>query len=179
MTQSPSSGALRERRPSRAVRLGAVAVGNGAPVSVQSMAKTDTRDVAATVAQIRELELLGCDIMRLAVPDEAAARAIKPIKEAVRIPIVADIHFDHRLAIIAVEAGVDGLRINPGNIGSARNVREVVRAAAPRRVPIRIGVNSGSLENPCSPGTGAPPPKPLSKARWPTRGCWKTPGTGI
>ena len=128
------------------MRLGAVAVGNGAPVSVQSMAKTDTRDVAATVAQIRELELLGCDIMRLAVPDEAAARAIKPIKEAVRIPIVADIHFDHRLAILAVEAGADGLRINPGNIGPARNVREVVRAAAPRRVPIRIGVNSGSLE---------------------------------
>lgn len=146
MTQPLSSGVFRERRPSRALRLGGVSVGNGAPVSVQSMAKTDTRDVGATVAQIRGLELCGCDIIRVAVPDEAAARALKPIREAIRIPLVADIHFDYRLAILAIEAGVDGLRINPGNIGPACNVREVVRAAAPRRVPIRIGVNSGSLE---------------------------------
>ena len=108
MTQPLSSGVFRERRPSRALRLGGVSVGNGAPVSVQSMAKTDTRDVAATVAQIRQLELCGCDIIRVAVPDEAAARALKPIREAIRIPLVADIHFDYRLAILAIEAGVDG-----------------------------------------------------------------------
>lgn len=135
-----------ERRSTRTVRIGEVMVGGGAPVTVQSMTKTDTRDVAATIAQIRELELLGCEIIRLAVPDEAAAHALKKIREGIRIPIVADIHFDCRLAIIAVEAGADGLRINPGNIGSADKVREVVRVAAPRRVPIRIGVNAGSLE---------------------------------
>ena len=146
MTQSLSSGAFRERRPTRAVHVGSVAVGNGAPVTVQSMTKTDTRDVDSTVAQIQELELWGCDIIRLAVPDEAAARALKPIRERIRIPLVADIHFDHKLAILAVEAGADGLRINPGNIGAAGKVREVVRAAAPRNIPIRIGVNAGSLE---------------------------------
>jgi (E)-4-hydroxy-3-methylbut-2-enyl-diphosphate synthase len=110
------------------------------------MTKTDPRDVAATVAQIRKLEAAGCDIIRVAVPDAAAARALKQIRRAIRIPLVADIHFDHRLAILALEAGADGLRLNPGNIGSARKIGEVVRAARERRVPIRIGVNAGSLE---------------------------------
>jgi len=134
------------RRASRQIHVGAVAVGGDAPVSVQTMTKTDTRDVAATVAQIREVEALGCDIVRLAVPDAAAAGAIAQIRRAVRTPIVADIHFDHRLALAALAAGADGLRINPGNIGGRRNIEEVVRAARARGAPIRIGVNGGSLE---------------------------------
>ena len=134
------------RRATRQVRIGTVPVGGGAPISVQSMTKTDTRDVRATVAQIGRLERAGCEIVRLAVPDAAAAAALGPIRKAARLPLVADIHFDHKLALRALEAGVDGLRINPGNIGGPAKVREVVRAAAERGVPIRIGVNSGSLE---------------------------------
>ena len=136
------------RRPTRALRVGSVNVGGGAPVSVQTMTKTDTRDVAATVAQIREVAAAGCDIVRLAVPDESAARALDAIRRESSLPLIADIHFDHRLALIALESGVDGLRLNPGNIGGAGRVREVVRAAAGRHVPIRIGVNAGSLEKP-------------------------------
>ncbi len=135
-----------QRRVTRRILVGTVPVGGGAPVSVQTMAKTDTRNVKATVAQIRELQALGCDIIRLAVPDTAAALALRAIRKAIRIPLVADIHFDHRLALLALEAGADGLRINPGNIGSTRKIREVVSAARERRVPIRIGVNAGSLE---------------------------------
>jgi len=135
-----------ERRNTRAVRVGSVTVGGGAPISVQTMTKTDTRDVAATVRQIRELETLGADLVRLAVPDEAAAAALAAIKAEARVPLIADIHFDHRLALRALAAGVDGLRINPGNIGGAERIRAVVEAARERRVPIRIGVNSGSLE---------------------------------
>jgi len=126
--------------------VGAVAVGGGAALTVQTMTKTDTRDARATIAQIRELERAGCDIVRVAVPDEDAARALAAIRRAIRIPLVADIHFNYRLALQALAAGVDGLRINPGNIGSSANVREVVRAARERKVPIRIGVNAGSLE---------------------------------
>jgi (E)-4-hydroxy-3-methylbut-2-enyl-diphosphate synthase len=134
------------RRKTRRIQLGTVAIGGEAPISVQTMTKTDTRDIAATVTQIRALETAGCDIVRLAVVDEDAARALGPIRQAVRIPLVADIHFSHKLALLAIDAGVDGLRINPGNIGSLDRVREVVAAAAPRRIPIRIGVNAGSLE---------------------------------
>ena len=134
------------RRPTRPMQLGALAIGGGAPISVQTMTKTDTRDVRATVAQILELETAGCDIVRLAVVDEAAAKALAEIRRAVHIPLIADIHFQHTLALMAIDAGVDGLRINPGNIGGADRVREVVLAAAPRRLPIRIGVNAGSLE---------------------------------
>jgi (E)-4-hydroxy-3-methylbut-2-enyl-diphosphate synthase len=139
-------GWMAPRRPTRQVRLGKVAVGGGAPVSVQTMTKTDTRDSAATLAQIRELETWGCDVVRLAVPDEAAARALRDICPQVRLPVVADIHFEHRLALAALEAGAAGLRINPGNIGGPDKVREVVRAAQERRIPIRVGVNAGSLE---------------------------------
>jgi len=121
-------------------------VGGGAPVVVQAMTKTDTRDVRATVAQIRRLEKAGAEIVRLAVPDRKAAAALREIRSRVRVPLIADIHFDHRLALAALDAGVDGLRLNPGNIGSADGVREVVRAAAERQAPIRIGVNSGSLD---------------------------------
>ena len=141
-----SAGWTQARRPTRTLRVGGVTVGGGAPVSVQTMTKTDTRDVAATVAQIREVAAAGCDIVRLAVPDEAAARALGAIRRESPLPLIADIHFDHRLALIALDGGMDGLRLNPGNIGGAEKVREVVRAAAGRRVPIRIGVNAGSLE---------------------------------
>jgi (E)-4-hydroxy-3-methylbut-2-enyl-diphosphate synthase len=110
------------------------------------MTKTDTRDVAATVRQIEDLESLGCDIVRLAVVDEAAADALAAIRKAVHLPLIADIHFDYRLALRALAAGVDGLRINPGNIGGADKVREVVAAARERQAPIRVGVNAGSVE---------------------------------
>jgi (E)-4-hydroxy-3-methylbut-2-enyl-diphosphate synthase len=134
------------RRTTRPVRIGGVTVGGGAPVAVQTMTKTDTSDVRATAAQIRRLERAGAEIVRLAVPDRAAALALREIRRRARVPLVADIHFDHRLALAALDAGVDGLRLNPGNIGSPAKVREVVRAAAAREVPIRIGVNAGSLE---------------------------------
>ena len=134
------------RRSTRQVLVGRVAVGGGAPVSVQSMTKTDTRDVEATVGQVRSLERAGCEIIRLAVPDEEAAAALASIRKAVEAPLVADIHFDHRLALQALRAGVDGLRLNPGTIGSRSKVEEVVRAAGERKTVIRIGVNSGSLE---------------------------------
>jgi len=130
----------------RRIQVGRVAIGGGAPVSVQTMTKTDTRDVSATLAQIAEVEALGCDIVRLAVPDEPAARALAEIRRGTRMPLIADIHFNHRLALIALEAGVDGLRLNPGNIGGRANVESVVNAAADRRVPLRVGVNAGSLE---------------------------------
>jgi len=134
------------RRSTRPVRIGAVTVGGGAPVVVQAMTKTDTRDVRATAAQVRRLERAGAEIVRLAVPDRAAAEALRAIRAQARVPLIADIHFDHRLALAALDAGVDGLRLNPGNIGSPGKVREVVKAAGKRGVPIRIGVNSGSLE---------------------------------
>lgn len=135
-----------QRHPTRQIHVGPVAIGGGAPITVQTMTKTDTRDVAATVNQVRELELAGCDIVRLAVVDEQAARALAEIRRQVSIPLIADIHFQHKLALIAIDSGVDGLRINPGNIGGLDRVKEVVRAAAARKVPIRIGVNAGSLE---------------------------------
>ncbi len=134
------------RRETRPVQVGGVQVGGAAPVVVQSMTKTDTRDVRATVAQIRRLEKAGCELVRLAVPDARAAAALREVKRAVRVPLIADIHFDHRLALAALAAGVDGLRINPGTIGSREKVAAVVRAARERRVPCRIGVTGGWLE---------------------------------
>jgi (E)-4-hydroxy-3-methylbut-2-enyl-diphosphate synthase len=133
------------RRISKAINIGGVTVGGGAPVVVQSMTKTDTRDVRATVRQIKQLEAVGCEIVRVAVPDAAAARALVDIKKRTKIPLVADIHFDYRLALAALQAGVDGLRLNPGNIGEADKVSQVALAARERGVPIRIGVNAGSL----------------------------------
>ncbi|HMA66824.1 MAG TPA: flavodoxin-dependent (E)-4-hydroxy-3-methylbut-2-enyl-diphosphate synthase [Desulfosalsimonadaceae bacterium] len=134
------------RHPSRRITVGEVPVGGGAPIAVQSMTNTDTRDVEATAAQIRRLEQAGCEIIRVAVPDEEAARAIAQIQKRIRIPLIADIHFDYRLAIASARAGADGLRINPGNIGSRRKVKAVVDAAAAEGISIRIGVNAGSLE---------------------------------
>lgn len=126
--------------------LGGVAVGGSAPISVQSMTNTKTDDVRATVEQIRQLALAGCEIVRVAVPDQAAADAIPQIKKQIAIPLVADIHFDYRLAIASAKGGADGLRFNPGNIGSQRNIRALVDCARDGRIPIRIGVNAGSLE---------------------------------
>jgi len=134
------------RRKSRVVNLGGVLIGGENPIVVQSMTNTDTRDVEATVKQIKDLEAAGCEVIRVAVVDEEAAKAIRPIRERIGIPLVADIHFNYRLALLSLEAGADGLRLNPGNIGSRRKVEEVVKAAKDRNVPIRIGVNAGSLE---------------------------------
>jgi (E)-4-hydroxy-3-methylbut-2-enyl-diphosphate synthase len=135
-----------KRRITRPVFLGKVQVGGGAPVSVQSMTNTDTRDVRATLKQIEELVAEGCEIIRVAIPDQQAAAALPQIIKALEIPVIADIHFDHRLALESIKAGVSGLRINPGNIGGRNRVAEVVAAAKERNVPIRIGVNAGSLE---------------------------------
>jgi (E)-4-hydroxy-3-methylbut-2-enyl-diphosphate synthase len=134
------------RRKTRQISIGGVLIGGGAPISVQSMTKTDTRDVKATVAQIKRLEKAGCEIVRLAVPDRRAVAALREIREKTRVPLVADIHFDHRLALACIDLGIDGLRLNPGNIGSRVKIKEVVLAAKERHIPIRIGVNAGSLE---------------------------------
>ncbi|MFQ6093939.1 MAG: flavodoxin-dependent (E)-4-hydroxy-3-methylbut-2-enyl-diphosphate synthase [bacterium] len=135
-----------KRRETRKVTVGNVAIGGNEPISVQSMTKTDTRDVEATVAQIEELESVGCDIVRVALPDSQAAEALKEIKQRTSIPVVADIHFDYRLALKAVESGADKLRINPGNIGGREKVEQIASAAKERDLAIRIGVNAGSLE---------------------------------
>ena len=134
-----------KQRFSRPIQIGGVTVGGSAPIVVQSMTNTDTRNVAATVNQIRELEECDCELVRVAVPDQEAAQALASIKRAISIPLIADIHFDYRLALQALECGVDGLRLNPGNIGSRDRVVAVARAARERNVPIRIGVNFGSL----------------------------------
>ncbi len=134
------------RRKTRQIQVGRVKVGGDAPITVQSMTKTDTRDVDSTLLQIWALEAAGCDIVRCAVPVREAAEKLGEIRRQIRIPLVADIHFNYRLALIALEQGVDGLRLNPGNIGGRRFVQEVVNVAKERRVPIRIGVNAGSLE---------------------------------
>jgi len=134
------------REKTKTIRVGDVSVGGVSPVSVQSMCSTKTEDVGATLAQIEALRSAGCDIVRLAVPNEKAARALPEIRKNCAVPLVADIHFDYRLALAAVEAGFDKIRINPGNIGSAERVRLVADACRANGVPIRIGVNSGSLE---------------------------------
>ena len=128
------------------VKIGNRVIGGDNPILIQSMTNTKTQDVAATVAQIKELEKAGCDIIRCAVPDMDAAKAIAKIKEQISIPFVADIHFDYRLAIAAIENGADKIRINPGNIGSEERIKAVVDAAKAKNIPIRVGVNSGSLE---------------------------------
>jgi len=148
-------------KTTRRINVGAVAVGGGADVSVQSMTKTKTADVEATVAQIKELEAAGCEIIRAAVPNEEAAAALSQIKKQINIPLIADIHFDYRLALTAVAVGVDALRINPGNIGAPWKVKEVVAACADRGVPIRIGVNAGSLQKDLLEKYGHPTPEAL------------------
>jgi len=135
-----------ERRKTRQISIGPVKVGREAPISVQSMTKTDTRDIRKTVYQIRRLEEAGCEIVRVAVVDQEAARAIMEIKKKIRIPLIADIHFHPPLALLAVQSGADGLRINPGNIGGRDRLKPIVMEAKNRSIPIRIGVNAGSLE---------------------------------
>jgi len=135
-----------DRKKTRQIKVGEVKIGGGAPIAVQSMTNTFTQDIASTVSQIKRLEKAGCEIIRVAVPDKEAANAIASIKEKIAIPVIADIHFDFRLALAAARAGADGLRINPGNIGSVKKVKAVVECAKEVNIPIRIGVNSGSLE---------------------------------
>jgi len=137
---------IRNRKMTRQIKLGTISIGAGAPVVVQSMTKTDTRDAASTVAQIHRLQEAGCEAVRVAVVDMDAAIAIEKIKQGISIPLIADIHFDYRLALEAIRGGVDGLRINPGNIGSEEKIHAVVTSAKDRGIPIRIGVNAGSLE---------------------------------
>ncbi|MCC6449665.1 MAG: flavodoxin-dependent (E)-4-hydroxy-3-methylbut-2-enyl-diphosphate synthase [Candidatus Aureabacteria bacterium] len=152
------------RKKTRRISLGDVAIGGGAPVSIQSMTKTFTADVASTVAEIARLAAAGCEIVRVAVPDEESARAIGRIRAAVSIPLVADIHFDHRLALIAIGEGADGIRINPGNIGGARRVAEVAKAALERGIPVRVGVNAGSVEKGMLKKHGGPTPAALAES---------------
>ena len=133
------------RNKTKTINLGGVCIGGDSPIPVQSMTNTDTRDIEATVAQIKKLEAVGCDLVRVAVLDIEAAKAIKEIKAKVNIPVIADIHFDYRLALESIESGVDGLRINPGNIGDKGKVEQVVKACKEKNIPIRIGVNSGSI----------------------------------
>ena len=135
-----------KRRISKQIQIGDVKIGGDAPISVQSMCNTDTRDVVKTVAQIKELQDAGCELIRLAVLNKDAAAAIKDIKKQVQIPVIADIHFDYRLAIQCIENGIDALRLNPGNIGRDENVKKVVELAKTNNIPIRIGINAGSLE---------------------------------
>ena len=137
---------MQQRRKTRAVHIGQLSIGGDAPVAVQSMTCTKTEDVKATVEQIHQLEAAGCEIVRVAVPTETAADALKEIRKSIHIPLVADIHFDYRLALRAIENGVDKIRINPGNIGSRDRVEEVLRKAGEKKIPIRIGVNAGSLD---------------------------------
>ena len=146
---------------SRQIKIGPVLVGGGAPVSIQSMTNTPTHDVEATLAQIRSLAAAGCEIVRVAVPDERAALAIGALKAGSPLPLVADIHFDYRLALIAAEQGIDKIRINPGNIGSTDRVEAVAKACMERNIPIRIGVNGGSLEKELLTKYGGPTPEAL------------------
>ena len=134
------------REKTKVIKIGNKVIGGGNPIMIQSMTNTKTEDVAATVNQILRLQDAGCDIIRCTVPNIDAARAIAEIKKEISIPLVADIHFDYRMAIAAMENGADKIRINPGNIGSKERVAEVVRVARERNIPIRVGVNSGSLE---------------------------------
>jgi (E)-4-hydroxy-3-methylbut-2-enyl-diphosphate synthase len=151
------------RRKTRQIQVGTVKIGGDAPVSVQSMCSTDTRDTKATIEQIRQLEAVGCELIRVAVPDEEAAAALPTIKAAMTVPLIADIHFDHRLALKAAQV-VDCVRINPGNIGAWWKVEEVIKAVNDRGIPIRVGVNGGSLERPLLDKYGWPSPEALAES---------------
>lgn len=160
MRELESMFTLAPRRKTRPIWVGTVQIGGDAPIAVQSMTNTDTADVAATLRQIRELAELGCDIVRVAVPDREAAEALPELVKKSPVPLIADIHFDHRLALMALRAGIHGLRLNPGTIRDQEKVKEVVREAKARQVPIRVGVNEGSLPPlpPLKEGE-EPPPK--------------------
>src|SRR2546425_9346840 len=151
------------RKKTRQIKVGKVGIGGDAPISVQSMCSTDTRDVAATIEQIRQLEAAGCEVIRVAVPDDEAAAVLPKIKAAMTVPLIADIHFDHRLALKAAEI-VDCVRINPGNIGAWWKVEEVVKAVRERNIPLRIGVNGGSLERELLAKYGYPTAEALAES---------------
>lgn len=153
-----------ERKKTKRIYIGNVPVGDGAPIAVQSMTKTHTGDIRATVKQIKQLERAGCEIVRVAVPDIDSAKALGEIKKRIKIPLIADIHFNYRLAVEAISQGVDGLRINPGNIGAKWKVKEVVSAAKDRKIPIRIGVNAGSLPRDIIEKYGHPTPEAMVEA---------------
>ena len=155
---------MRNRNETKQIRVGSLSVGGGAPVSVQTMCNTKTWDVPSTVAQIRAMEAAGAEIVRLAVPDEKSARAIDAIKAQVSVPLVADIHFDYKLALLCAERGIDKIRINPGNIGGEENVKAVAQACKERGIPIRIGVNAGSLEKPLLEKYGHPCAEALAES---------------
>lgn len=155
-----------ERRRTRVLQIGKVAIGGDNPIAVQSMTNTRTEDAAATIAQIKKLEQLGCEIIRCTVPTMEAAAALLKIKKEIDIPLIADIHFDHKLALASIAAGVDGLRLNPGNIGSSEKVVEVVKAAKERNIPIRIGVNAGSLPRDLLEKYGHPTAEAMVEAAW-------------
>ena len=152
---------MKKRKKTRQISVGPVKIGGTAPISVQSMTKTDTRDVRATLAQINRLAAAGCEIIRVAVPDECAAEALPALVSGSPIPVIADIHFHHRLALKAIEAGVGGLRINPGNIGGLQKLSAIVQRAREKEISIRIGVNSGSLEKDLRNKYGHPTPEAL------------------
>ncbi len=153
-----------ERNKTLQVKAGNVLIGGGSTISIQSMTNTDTRDVEATVKQIKLLEEVGCELVRVAVPDEEAAGVLGAIKKRINIPLIADIHFNHRLALTALEEGVDKVRVNPGNIGSRERVKEVVNSARDKGVPIRIGVNAGSVEKSILEKYGAPTAEALAES---------------
>lgn len=152
---------MEARKKTRVIYVGEVPIGGGNPIVVQSMTKTDTADVQSTIKQIKSLKEAGCEVIRLAVPDIDAAKALGKIKKSINIPMIADIHFDWRLALEAIAQGIDGLRINPGNIGAKWKVKEVVTAASERGIPIRIGVNAGSLGKDLLEKYGHPKPEAL------------------
>lgn len=156
------------RRPTRAISVGSVQIGGGAPVAVQSMANTDTRQAAATLAQVERLAAAGCEIVRLAVPDMKAVKAFGEIKKASPVPLIADIHFNHRLALAVLDQGADAIRINPGNLGGVKKTRQVVEACRRQGVSLRLGVNAGSLEADLLEQYGAPtaPALAASALRW-------------
>lgn len=146
----------KKRKRTRRIHVGDVPIGDGAPIAVQSMTNTDTRDIASTIEQINRLVEAGCEIVRLAIPDMEAATAFGKIRKKAQAPLIADIHFDHRLALAALDQGADGLRINPGNIGGKNAVKKVVKAAIASKIPIRIGVNSGSVHKEILKKHGSP-----------------------
>ncbi|HEY2667068.1 MAG TPA: flavodoxin-dependent (E)-4-hydroxy-3-methylbut-2-enyl-diphosphate synthase, partial [Actinomycetota bacterium] len=152
---------LAQRHPTRRIRLGTVDIGDGAPISIQSMTTTKTEDVSSTLIQVHALATQGADIVRVAVPHEADARALPVIVAQAGVPIVADVHFSYRLALMALEAGVAGLRLNPGNITDAAQIRTVVREAAASKVAIRVGANAGSLDRGVVARHGGPTPEAL------------------
>lgn len=151
----------RGRRQTRQIHVGNIPIGGGSPIAVQSMTNTDTRDVSSTVDQIEQLFEAGCEIVRLAVPDREAVEAFEKIKSKVQPPLIADIHFDHRLAIAVLKAGSDGLRINPGNIGGRKAVEKVIREAGDRNISIRLGINAGSLPKQILQKYGHPTPEAM------------------